>query len=178
MERREFDSIRDEFFPGAVVSREEFRSGWMDTIEIGNILVEIASLHTSPKGSTKKKGVYAYIKARSDTHGKSLIWSVTEHPCDTTALRSVLESLKKNLLGMAAAITQMCGFIEDIELDNEFLDVDDIINERKRGAESEKELLETFMDDQASLLKKVRKVKHDEEKEEKEGNDLDFDLSW
>jgi len=110
MDRRTFDTEMQEFFPGAVVSREEFKTGWIDTIEIGEIIIEIAVLTNVQRGSARGKGIAAYMKAKTDTHGNCLLWMHKEDFCDPIALRVVLQELKKHLLGISAAITQMCGF--------------------------------------------------------------------
>ena len=113
MDRRIFDTEMKEFFPGAVVSREEYKSGWIDSIEIGEIIIEIAVLDRPQRGSARGRGIAAYMKAKTDTHGNCLLWMHKEKSCDPIALRVVLQELKKHLLGISAAITQMCGFSTD-----------------------------------------------------------------
>lgn len=136
MDRRTFDTELAEFFPGAVVSREEFKSGWIDTIEIGEISVEIAVRNATQRGSLKGVGVGAYIRAKSETKGSFQVWRHQEDVCNVVALRKVLKALKKKLLGMAAAITQMCGFGEsgepkEVEEEFDLSELEEYLNQDK-----------------------------------------------
>ena len=128
MERKAFDNIMEHYFPGAPRHRQDTKTGWIDTIEIGAIVVEVAVLHTTSRGSPRATGVGAYIRVQSDTKGQCLIRSQQEHPCDLDATIKVLTQLKKNLLGISAAITMVCGI--GLEPSEDF-DVDEFIREPK-----------------------------------------------
>jgi len=128
MERKDFDTLVEKYFPGAPRHRQEGKSGWIDEIEIGKVMIEIAVLQKPPRGSSRHAGVGAYIRVKSDTQGNCLIWSKQDKPCDMTTLEKVVSELRKNLLGIAAAITQVCGFTGEVP--KEF-DVDEFINDHK-----------------------------------------------
>jgi len=128
MERKAFDNIMEHYFPGAPRHRQDTKSGWIDGIEIGKMVVEVAVLQNTPRGSARKSGVGGYIRVQSDTQGQCLIWSQQKHPCDVDSLIAVLTELKKNLMGIAAAITMVCGI--GLEPSEDF-DVDEFIREPK-----------------------------------------------
>lgn len=143
MERREFDALLQEHFPGGAHSRTEYKHGWMDAIEIGEIIIEIAVLKNIPRGSVRGAGIYAYIQVKTETGGKVALWSYFRTPCNLNAARDVVSNLKKVLLGMAAAITQVCGFIQRSESPK--LDVDAFISEPKKRKKPKSNDLDKIM---------------------------------
>jgi len=113
MKRADFDKHLEKHFPGSCCHREESQYGWIDTIEIGYLVAEVAVVREVPRGSSRPLGVSVFIKVWSDTKGQCLIWSFHRAPCNIDSLAIVLNELKKNLLGMSAAIDQVCGLTDE-----------------------------------------------------------------
>ena len=101
--RKEFDSILQDIFPQAIPYREERKHGWVDTIDINVIKIQIEAYTVKWRRIPTGSFVIWLKGVRTSLDGSDVpLW---RYQCEgLDKLRDGLLVLRKRILGIAAAL--------------------------------------------------------------------------